>query len=246
MPPVKRRDGEQHAVTRVPAQPPATPSPRPESRGCNCPWSMVLMLLLAAAPMHTRLVTENGPVHVAIPPRAARVTVVYVHGFWTNVDDAWVQHQLEAQLGGVDAVVIAPEAPSGPGQQVRWTSLAQLLATVEARSGTALPRDVIAIGHSGAYRTLEGWVTEPRLKSVVLLDAFYGSSKPWEQFLSAGAPRSLAIVARSTAKRSAPFCASHPEVACEVSPLTHMQLVTTGQVIPRVLRAAAAALNPPV
>ena len=244
MPPVKRRDGEQHGVTRLRAQPPAVASPGPQPRGCNCPWSMLLLLLLAAAPMHTRLVTENGPVHVAIPPRAARVTVVYVHGFRTNVDDAWVQHRLLEQLGGVDAVVIAPEAPSGPGQPVRWTSLKPLLADVEARTGVTLPHDVIAIGHSGAYRTLEGWVGEPRLKSVVLLDAFYGSPKTWERFLSTGAPRQLRIVARATAKRSAPFCAAHADVGCELSPLTHMQLVTTGEVIPRVLRAAADALNP--
>jgi hypothetical protein len=79
----------------------------------------------------------------------------------------------------------------------------------------------------------------------VLLDAFYGSAKPWERFLSADAARQLRIVARATAKRSAPFCAAHAEVACELSPLSHMQLVTAGEVIPRVLRAAAGALNPP-
>lgn len=245
MPPVKGRDGEQRGVTRAHGQPAARPWRGGEPRGCNCPWSMVLLLLLAAAPMHTRLVTEHGPVHVAIPPRAASVTVVYVHGFWTNVDDAWVQHRLSEQLGGVDAVVIAPEAPSGPGQPVRWPSLHELLATVEAHTSVTLPSQVIAIGHSGAYRTLEGWVGEQRLKSVVLLDAFYGSTAPWQRFLAADASRQLRIVARATAKRSAPFCASHPEVSCEVSRLTHMQLVTTGEVIPRVLRAAAGALNPP-
>ena len=200
---------------------------------------MVLMLMLAALPMHSRLVTEHGPVHVAIPPQQARVTVVYVHGFWTNVDDAWVQHRLADQLGGVDAVVIAPEAPSGPGQSVRWASLKALLAEVEARTGTKLPQDVIAIGHSGGYRTLEGWVAEPRLKSVVLLDAFYGSAQPWERFTG-----DLRVVARHTAKRSAPFCARHEEVRCETTALSHMAIVESGQVIPRVLRAAVAAVLP--
>lgn len=228
---------------------------------------MVLMLLLAAAPMHSRLVTEHGPVHVAIPPcsgrsanaretraappqangacgsaptaGAAQVTVVYVHGFWTNVDDAWVQHRLGEQLGGVDAVVIAPEAPSGPGQAVRWASLGALLAEVEARTGVQLPQPVIAIGHSGAYRTLEGWTNDARLKSVVLLDAFYGSAQPWERFAG-----DLRIVARHTAKRSAPFCARHTAARCETTGLSHMAIVTSGAVIPRVLRDAVAAVLP--
>jgi hypothetical protein len=184
-------------------------------------------------------------VHVAIPPQA-HITVVYVHGFWTQVDDAWVQHRLADQLGGVGAAVIAPEAPSGPGQPVRWTSLAGLLAEVEAQTGATLPKTVIAIGHSGAYRTLASWVNEPRLKHVVLLDAFYGAPATWDRFLSADSSRTLRIVARSTAKQSAPFCARHAEVACELSPLSHMGIVTRGEVIPRVLREAVAALTPEV
>jgi pimeloyl-ACP methyl ester carboxylesterase len=200
---------------------------------------MVLMLLLAAAPMHSRLVTEHGPVHVAIPPRTAQVTVVYVHGFWTDVDDAWGQHRLAEQLGGVDAVVIAPEAPSGPGQKVRWPRLDALLEEVEARTGVHLPQTVIAIGHSGAYRTLEGWASDERVKSVVLLDAFYGSAQPWERFGG-----DLRIVARHTAKRSAPFCARHPAAQCETTALSHLGIVTSGSVIPRVLRDAVAAVLP--
>ncbi|MBL8949330.1 MAG: hypothetical protein JNK82_01040 [Myxococcaceae bacterium] len=203
---------------------------------------MLFMLMFAAAPMHTRLVTENGPVHVAIPPRAAKVTVVYVHGFWTNVDDAWVHHRLNEQLALPDAVVIAPEAPSGPGQAVRWPSLSALLAEVEARIGKPLPNDVIAIGHSGAYRTVGAWVDEPRLKHVVLLDAFYGGAAPWERLLSNGG--GLHVVARATAAKSKPFCAKHSEVVCEDSPLSHMGIVTSGRVMPRVLREVVRVRTP--
>ncbi len=267
MPSVTARDAAQRPVTGGPRQPPGPPWPTPKPRGCNCPWPMVLLLLLAAAPMHSRLVTEHGPVHVAIPPCSGRsadargtraappqadgacgsapragapqVTVVYVHGFWTNVDDAWVQHRLGEQLGGVEAVVIAPEAPSGPGQQVRWPHLDALLKEVEARTGVKLPETVIAIGHSGAYRTLEGWTSDDRVKSVVLLDAFYGSAQPWERFAG-----DLRIVARHTAKRSAPFCDRHTQVHCETTDLSHMAIVTSGSVIPRVLREAVAAVLP--
>jgi hypothetical protein len=198
---------------------------------------MVLMLLLAAAPLHSRLVTDNGPVHVAIPPQA-RVTVVYVHGFWTQVDEAWVQHRLGSQLGGAQAAVIAPEAPSGPGQQVRWPDLAALLAEVEARTGATLPEDVIAIGHSGAYRTIAGWVNEPRLKHVALLDAFYGGSQPWDRFLAADPSRRMHVIARATAKQSRPFCARTVRATCEPAGFSHMGIVTSGQVIPGVLRDA--------
>jgi len=203
---------------------------------------LTLMLVAASTPLHTRLVTDNGPVHVAIPPRPAAVTVVYVHGFWNDVDEAWEQHRLQEQLGVEGAVVIAPEAPSGPGQSVRWTSLSALLAEVEARTGVTLPHDVIAVGHSGAYRTVGAWVNEPRLTNVVLLDAFYGSAQPWERYLGRGGR--LHIVARATAAKSAPFCRRHPEVACETSPLSHMGIVTSGKVIPRVLREVVALRTP--
>ncbi len=203
---------------------------------------MLFLLVLAAAPLHTRWVTDNGPVHVAIPPRPSNLTVVYVHGFWNDVDEAWEQHDLQNQLLATGAVVIAPEAPSGPGQAVRWPSLSALLAEVEARTGAKLPEHVVAIGHSGAYRTVGAWVSEPRLTDVVLLDAFYGGARPWERFVARGG--TLRVVARSTAKQSAPFCARHPEVKCELSPLSHMRIVTSGEVIPRVLREVAALRTP--
>lgn len=207
---------------------------------------MLFTLMLAALPLHSRLVTTHGPVHVSIPPRGGAVTVVYVHGFWTNVDDAWVQHRLPEQLeaSGVDAAFIAVEAPSGPGQAISWSSLPALLAEVERQTGVTLPQTVIAVGHSGAYRTLSGWVSCPRLKSVVLLDAFYGGAAPWERFLAGGGTRTLHVVARATAAKSAPFCARHAEVKCEDSKLSHMEIVTSGEVLPRVLREAAAALKP--
>src|SRR5688572_9456703 len=116
------------------------------------------MLVAMALSMHMRLQTPNGPVHVLIPQTPPEVTVVYVHGFWTDVDGAWVQHRLEAQLqaSGVNAAFIVPEAPSGPGEKVRWPELGALLTTVEAVVGQALPERVVAVGHSGAYRTLQG------------------------------------------------------------------------------------------
>jgi hypothetical protein len=107
------------------------------------------------------------------------MTVVYVHGYQIDVDEAWWAHGLPEQFGhaSINAMFIACEAPQGKHEGVHWTSLSGLLDAVRA-SGRRLPEGrVAAIGHSGAYRTLEHWVRDPRLDTLVLLDAGYGP--PW-------------------------------------------------------------------
>lgn len=129
---------------------------------------------------HTRLETAQGPVHVWTPqgydPRTA-MTVVYVHGYSIDVDEAWWAHGLPEQFGhaSINAMFIACEAPENKYQDVRWTSLSALLDTVEA-AGLPVPQGrVAAIGHSGAYRTLQDWAKDARLGTMVMLDAGYGS-----------------------------------------------------------------------
>jgi hypothetical protein len=128
---------------------------------------------------HERLETPRGPVHVWTPrgytPETA-MTVVYVHGYQIGVDEAWWAHGLPEQFGlaSINAMFIACEAPQDKYQDVQWTSLTGLLDAVEA-SGHALPKGrVAAIGHSGAYRTLQYWTRDARLDTLVLLDAGYG------------------------------------------------------------------------
>jgi hypothetical protein len=128
---------------------------------------------------HARLETPRGPVHVWTPrgyaPETA-MTVVYVHGYQIDVDQAWWGHGLPEQFGlaAVNAMFIACAAPQGKHDAVSWTSLSALLDAVRA-SGRPLPKGpVAAIGHSGAYRTLEHWVRDRRLDTMVLLDAGYG------------------------------------------------------------------------
>jgi hypothetical protein len=128
---------------------------------------------------HERLETPRGPVHVWTPrgydPETA-ITIVYVHGYQIDVDESWWAHGLPEQFGhaSINAMFIACEAPQDKYEDVHWKSLSGLLAAVEA-SGHALPKgQVAAIGHSGAYRTLEHWVRDPRLDTLVLLDAGYG------------------------------------------------------------------------
>jgi hypothetical protein len=128
---------------------------------------------------HARLETARGPVHVWTPrgyaPETA-ITIVYVHGYQIDVDEAWWAHGLPEQFGhaAINAMFIACEAPQDKHEDVHWKSLSGLLDAVEA-NGHARPKGrVAAIGHSGAYRTLEHWVRDPRLDTLVLLDAGYG------------------------------------------------------------------------
>lgn len=129
---------------------------------------------------HARLETPRGPVHVWTPrgydPETA-IIVIYVHGYQIDVDEAWWGHGLPEQFGlaSINAMFIACEAPQDKWEDVHWPSLTALLDTVEA-AGHALPKGrVAAIGHSGAYRTLEHWARDPRLDTMALLDAGYGS-----------------------------------------------------------------------
>src|SRR5215212_11443104 len=64
---------------------------------------------------HARLETSRGPVHVWTPrgyaPETA-ITIVYVHGYQIDVDEAWWGHGLPEQFGfaSINAMFIACEA----------------------------------------------------------------------------------------------------------------------------------------
>ena len=82
-----------------------------------------------AGGQHIRLATEHGPVHLWMPPGYRQETAgiaLYVHGYYTDVDRAWTEHRLAAQFrdSGRNALFIAPEAPAGAADEVRWPLLA--------------------------------------------------------------------------------------------------------------------------
>lgn len=126
-----------------------------------------------------RLDTARGAVHVWAPAdydAATAATVVFVHGYWIDVDTAWESYRLAQQfaLSGINALFIAPEAPSTKWAPIAWPSLGELVATVADRVDVALPSSrLVAVGHSGAYRTLAPWLAHPTLDTVVMLDALY-------------------------------------------------------------------------
>jgi hypothetical protein len=128
---------------------------------------------------HWRLETARGAVHVWAPSdydAQTAATVVFVHGYWIDVDRAWESDRLAQQfaLSGINAIFIAPEAPSAKWKPIAWPSLSELVRTVADHIDLAMPTQrLVAVGHSGAYRTLAAWLADPTLDTVVLLDALY-------------------------------------------------------------------------
>jgi len=134
-----------------------------------------------------RIDAPRGPLHVWIPANydaETAATVVFVHGYWTEVDDAWMDYRLPQQfaLSGINAMFIAAGGPSAKWESLVWPSLSELLKTVDENVDVPMPtKRLVAVGHSGAYRTLAVWLGNQALDTVVLLDAFYAeySFMPW-------------------------------------------------------------------
>lgn len=222
------------------------------------------------AERHLRVRSPHGAVHVWSPsgydPTSA-ATVIYVHGYFADVDGAWSGHHLVAQFraSGLNALFVACEAPNDASQPVAWTSLGELLALVRRATG-ALPNGrVVAVGHSGAHRTLVRWLDEPRLDTIALVDAAYGDLSAYDAWLDARADRRLIDVGDITRAATDVFHEALPEtfvidrfpppergtlpldaLAARIvyvrSYMGHMALVTGGVALPMVLRAVAAPL----
>lgn len=214
---------------------------------------------------HVRIGTTAGPIHVWTPegydPSTA-ITVVYVHGYYVDVDEAWLGHGLPEQFGaaGINAMFIACSAPGAKLDHVRWRSLSELLAMVEHELGAPLPKGrVAAIGHSGAYRTLLDWLRDRRLDTVVLLDAGYGEMAPFRDWIRARQDHRLISVGDDTirwttalhrwlpstrkieafselADRTLLDQLQHERVVHIRSNLGHMRVVTGGIALPILLR----------
>jgi hypothetical protein len=219
---------------------------------------------------HLRLETERGPVHVWRPadydPRTAG-TVVYVHGYFTSVDQTWTEDHLAAQFeaSGRNALFIAPQSPQSMDDPVPWSSLEALLRTVDRALPFRLPRGpLVVVGHSGAFRTILYWLHDPRVRYVILLDGLYRGQREFRYWLrsSAGArSHRLVLVADETSQESDRFArripgtarrSSIPEKPPDFTPreirapllylrsqYEHVDIVSGGKVIPLVLKLTA-------
>lgn len=163
---------------------------------------------------HIRLDTPAGTVHLWWPNgyhRPTAGTVIYVHGYFTSVDQAWVDHRLPEQFAASrrNALFIVPEAPSRFPEPVAWPELEPLLRRVRvALHGPLPPGPLVLAGHSGAFRTMLGWLDHPLPRSLVLLDGLYRNEKDFGRWVLKGpskAPRQLLMVALETIDRAERF-----------------------------------------
>jgi hypothetical protein len=218
---------------------------------------------------HLRVETEHGPIHLWRPakynPRTAGV-VLYVHGYFTSVDQTWVDDQLATQFraSGRNALFIAIKAPQSDNEDIQWRSLAELLDTVEKRTPFHVPRGpLVVLGHSGGFRTLLSWLHDSRLQYVILLDGLYGGEAEFRSWLrpsSRTKPHRMVLVASETWHESDRFArriygtARRGIIPTESSSFTrreiwarllylrsqydHNQIVSGGKVIPVLLQIA--------
>ena len=214
---------------------------------------------------HWRIKTAEGAVHVWVPDgydRATAGTVIYVHGYYTDADGAWRDHELARQFrrSRQNAMFIVPDAPAGNDEPVNWPALKDLRHTV-ARANIRLPDGpVIVMGHSGAFRTIMQWVDHHLVEQIILLDAMYAGESAFDEYIDSGKradEHKLIVVGASTAQESAGFAHKYKfAVAREKVPATahgftkrerrakllyihsqydHMAIVTSGKVIPVLL-----------
>jgi hypothetical protein len=215
---------------------------------------------------HYRIKTAQGAVHVWIPPdydRATAGTVVYVHGYWTNVDRAWKEHELARQfkMSRQNALFIVPEAPSSNEDNVKWPALTDLRKAV-SRANIKLPDGpIVVMGHSGAFRTVMQWIDHKLVDQIILLDAMYAGEQAFDEFIKSGKradEHKMIVVGASVATASASFSKQYKfAVAREGFPDTlgaftknerrakllyirsqydHYAMVTSRKVIPLLLR----------
>jgi hypothetical protein len=183
-----------------------------------------------------------------------------VHGYYTDVDHAWVNYQLPEQfaLSGLNAVFIACEAPSGARPPVSWDSLADLVATAYEQTGIVRPSGpVIVMGHSGAFRTMVPWLDDPLVDTLVSIDSDYDMSDAYEAWLARSPHHRLIDVTEDTVRWSEEMARDTGALVLDRFPTDepgwtdearaaralmvraqwgHMDLVTKGTVIPMVLR----------
>jgi hypothetical protein len=168
---------------------------------------------------HWRLETPTGIVHVWHPRLYERDTagvMIYIHGYYTTVDEAWAEHRLAEQFrdSKQNAFFIVPQAPTSDQELVIWKDLDQLLDTVRKMTKQRLPSGQIStLAHSGGFRTIVEWIKSGRLDQIILLDGLYFNEDSFGAWLKtqkrkrAEGPRvnKLIVVASETVAKSDAF-----------------------------------------
>jgi hypothetical protein len=214
---------------------------------------------------HFRFGTQTqGPVHVYVPntyqARSADI-VIYLHGFFVNVDEAVLKHQLLSQFrdSARNAVFIVPETRSAKNDSIPWPDLGRLLEACAKRTSMRFSsQPVSVVTHSGGYRNVVPWLDNARLKRVALIDALYANEREFFEWAKALDHR-LMVVGFETQARSEPLLKSREDtfvlrsvpylfdsvtpamrrarvVAIQSERFDHMQLIESFRFLPWLLR----------
>jgi hypothetical protein len=218
-----------------------------------------------AAGRHVRIDAPRGPIHVWIPAgyhADTGATVLYIHGYFDNVDTAWTGHQLPEQfaLAGLNAMFVAVAAPVQQKIPVNYPDVGEVLRLVEDATGVSRGAAYTAVvGHSGAFRTIQAWLNEPTIDHITMIDAMYGEEELIAAWLRASPRRRLITLGEDTVLGTESFAdrfraetftvdrvppsydlwpagaktAKHLYVKAQ---FLHMPLVTDGIVIPSLLK----------
>jgi hypothetical protein len=181
-----------------------------------------------------RIDTPLGPIFRWAPQGASRqAVVVYVHGYNDTAEQALAKHKLVEQFArsGKRVPFLVPEAPTSNQQAVRFVNLPELLAS----AGIPASTPVVAVAHSGGYRTLLPWLSSSNLRHLVLLDAVYGGRAQFETWAKKPG-HSLDIVGQDTAAQSQALAKATSSPYTPAS--SHMGIVTDGKLIPQLLSRA--------
>jgi len=216
---------------------------------------------------HLRVETEYGPLHLWCPtnydPRTAG-TVIYIHGYFTSVDQTWADDQLAMQFRDSDrnALFIAIQAPQSNGEDVSWKSVDELLQTVRDRAPFPLPQGpLVVVGHSGGFRTILLWLPDPRVQNIILLDGLYRGQAEFHYWLRPHPhtqPHRMVLVSSDTWRQANQFArhtsgtAQRKSIPTKPSSFTaretharllylrsqydHSEMISSGKVIPVLLQ----------
>ena len=222
-----------------------------------------------AGGLHTRVDTPHGPIHLFRPAgyeRRSAGLVIYVHGLYTRVDQAWREHHLAAQFAatGANALFIACEAPEAATEEPAWADPEAMIDAALSKARLRRPGGpLVAVGHSGAYRTLAAWLRAPALHQLILVDAMYGNEEEFRAWLQADRANKMTLVVKGTARRADPFvrgfprAVTVPRIPDSFDELTraqrtakllylrsqygHMELITEGRALPLLIRRTSLA-----
>lgn len=175
-----------------------------DPKGAPPPGDAGVVATAVANGRHERIDGPRGPIHVWIPAgyhADTAATIIYVHGYFDDADTAWTGHQLPQQfaMSALNAMFIVPEAPVAQRTPVNYPSLGELIRIVEDKTG--VPRGAaltVAMGHSGAFRTLQSWLDEPLLDQLVMVDAMYGDEDVIASWYRASSHHRLILVGEDT------------------------------------------------